>query len=65
MVKQFPIGYAVQSTSARHGEIIEWYFLVQCVQKMKEYFLETMLQAESEIYVALGDFAAGLSRRAK
>ena len=52
-VEQLAVRDAVESTSARHRQIVTRDALVQPVQKMENHFLEPVLQRKGEIHVAL------------
>src|SRR4051794_262939 len=64
-VKKLAVGHAIQRASSRHHEVLERHLFVELIQKMKEYLLEAMLHAISEVHLALCDFCVGLPRIAE
>src|SRR5579863_416856 len=55
-VENFAVGHAVEGAAPSHGQVGERDATVQMIEQMKKDFLETILQGERQIHIALGNF---------
>src|SRR4051812_5456096 len=65
VLEEFSVGHAVERASACDSEFVDWNYLVQVFEGMKEDLLEAGLQSESQVHVALGDFCMWFTRIAE
>src|ERR1700733_4699236 len=64
-IEELSIGYAVERTASGHGKVIKRGTLMQLIQKVEKYLLETVLNGEGQVHVALCDFSVKAPRLAK